>query len=141
MTGECFKYSLAGGLLGLLHEIGIVYMAVICFVTDVSDKENRALPLPKEYKNFSTKELYELCLLNHVQILDRKRRDRKYLERCLRNADDRYNPYLRKTKQKTIQKQEGSKCLVFCAALFLRCAFLTLSITLYIRLCNHGFLC
>lgn len=123
IAGECFDYTLAGGLLGLLLEIGIVYMAVICFVTDVSDKgdgmnaKKGTLPLPKEYKNFSTKKLYELCLSNHVQILDGKRLDRKYLERRLRNADDRCNPYLRKMKAEKSEKSGILQVLgILCCA-------------------------
>lgn len=41
VIGECFDYTLVGGLLGLFLEIGIVYMAVIYCFTDVRDKGNR----------------------------------------------------------------------------------------------------
>ena len=128
VIGECFDYTLAGGLFGLLLEIGIVYIAAFYCFTDVKDKGNKenavesALPLPREYKNYSAKELYELCLLNHIHVLDGKRRDRKYLERRLRNADDRYDPYLRKMKA---EKSEKSKILqvfeILCCIIVILC--------------------
>lgn len=128
VTGECFDYTLVGGLLGLLLEIGIVYIAAFYCFTDVKDKGNKenvkesALPLPREYKNYSAKELYEICLLNHIQVLDGKRRDRKYLERRLRNADDRYDPYLRKMKA---EKSEKSKIVqvfeILCCIIVILC--------------------
>lgn len=92
VIGDSREYSLLWGIFALLMEILIGCIAVSYF--RVSTKEDakkekeaiRELPQPADGKALSTKELYELCLLQNVHVMKGKRNNRQYLEHCLRNA-------------------------------------------------------
>ncbi len=92
VIGDSREYSLLWGIFALLMEILIGCTAVSYFRvntkedTEKKKEARRELPQPADCKDLSTKELYELCLSQNVQVMKGKRNNRQYLERCLCNA-------------------------------------------------------
>ena len=91
VIGDCREYSLLWGLLVLLMEFIIGFVAISYFCVETGEnqpeKKPRELPQPMDYSQLSTKELYELCRSRDIDIMDGKRKNHKYLENCLRSAD------------------------------------------------------
>lgn len=90
--GDHIDYQLWQGIIGALIQTGIFVTALIFIFTDTGEKElkkreeqdkDEKLPEKLKYKEYSTKELYELCVSKKVHIIPGKRKNRKYLEHCL----------------------------------------------------------
>ncbi len=85
------EYSLLWGIVVLLMEIITGFVAISYFNVDTGEnppkKKRQELPPQMDYSQLSAKELYELCKSREIDIIEGKRKNRRYLENCLRNAE------------------------------------------------------
>lgn len=91
-VGDCRNYQLWQGILGLFMQV-LIFALALCFIfTETSEQElkkkekqqrDRIPPSKLKYEDYSTKELYDLCLAEKIHIIPGKRKNREYLIRCL----------------------------------------------------------
>jgi len=96
------EYTFWQGILGLLAEVAIFYLAISYMRVDTGKSVERkkkagenceeaseqSALISVNYEQLSTKELYELCCKRNIKIITGKRNNREYLERCLRSDFD-----------------------------------------------------
>ena len=93
VIGDSRDYSLLWGAVALVIEIIINYILIslLWFYIDTEGKlrkkRKREFYAPVDYAQLSEKELYKLCRGRGLRIMERKRKNKKYLEECLRNDD------------------------------------------------------
>ena len=93
VLGDSRDYSLLWGFMALAIEIiiNLVLVYLLWFYVDTQGKlrkkKKREFYVPVDYAQLSAKELYKLCRGRGLRIMERKRKNKKYLEECLRNDD------------------------------------------------------
>lgn len=93
VIGDSRDYSLLWGIVALLIEIIINYILIslLWFYIDTDGKlrkkRKREFYAPVDYTQLSVKELYKICRGRGLRIMESKRKNKKYLEECLRNDD------------------------------------------------------
>ena len=133
VIGESREYSLVWGILALMIEICIVYVLLFLlwfyFDTEGKLKKKRArgLSVPVDYSQLSKKELYKLCRLRGISIIESKRENQKYLEECLRKDDSIDKTVVEQKPQYELWERVGTKI----AYVLLILVFISFSVFIY----------
>lgn len=121
------NYILIYGMIGCVLEGFIFFVGAAFLLTETNEKEkigkekaergeNGKAQYKQDYHTYKTKELYELCLARDLKVTEGKKNNRRYLEQCLRTADD---SDLWLQRQRKHEKRTGHWEFVIYAAVIL----------------------